>query len=68
VNQFAELGAPPPETMSVEDNRALAATGVDATDKRYDGMIHAFLQLGAVIDRSRELVDDCAAGLRAGLS
>ena len=47
---------------------ALRKAGVDATDKRYDGMIHAFLQLGAVIDRTSELVDDCAAGLRAGLS
>ena len=25
LNQMAEMGAPPPETMSVEDNRALIA-------------------------------------------
>jgi acetyl esterase len=47
---------------------ALRKAGVDATAKRYDGMIHGFFQLGGVVDRSGELMDDCAAGLRAGLS
>ncbi len=47
---------------------ALRKAGVEATAKRYDGMIHGFFQLGGVVDRSGELVDDCANGLRGALS
>jgi acetyl esterase len=46
---------------------ALRKAGVDATAKRYDGMIHGFMQLGGVMDRTGELIDDCANGLRAAL-
>jgi acetyl esterase len=46
---------------------ALAAAGGSATAKRYDGMIHGFIQLGGVIDRTDELMDDCAAALRTNL-
>ena len=39
-----------------------------ATAKRYDGMIHGFIQLGGVIDRTDELMDDCAGALRTALA
>jgi acetyl esterase len=47
---------------------ALRAAGVDAVSKRYDGMIHGFFQLGGVIDRTNELINDCAGALRAELA
>ena len=34
-----------------------------STCKRYDGVIHGFFQLGDVVDRSSELMDDSAAAL-----
>jgi acetyl esterase len=46
---------------------ALEAAGGQASAKRYDGMIHGFFQLGGVVDRNRELLDDCAGALRAAL-
>jgi acetyl esterase len=47
---------------------ALQAAGGSATAKRYDGMIHGFIQLGGVIDRTNELMDDCARALRTALT
>jgi len=47
---------------------ALEAAGGKASAKRYDGMIHGFFQLGGVVDRKRELLDDCAGALRSALS
>jgi acetyl esterase len=47
---------------------ALQAAGGTASAKRYDGMIHGFIQLGGVVDRNRELMDDCAGALRVGLA
>ena len=35
---------------------------------RYDGMIHGFIQLGGVIDRTGELMDDSAGALRTALA
>jgi len=47
---------------------ALEAAGGKASAKRYDGMIHGFFQLGGVVDRNGELMDDCAGALRNALS
>jgi len=47
---------------------ALRSAGGQASAKRYDGMIHGFFQLGGVVDRNRELLDDCAGALRAALA
>jgi acetyl esterase len=47
---------------------ALRKAGVDATTKRYDGMIHGFFQLGGVIDRTNELINDSAAAVRTALA
>lgn len=43
----------------------LAAEGVAVTHERYDGMIHGFARMFAVIDRSAGLVDQVAGALRA---
>jgi acetyl esterase len=47
---------------------ALKAAGGEATVKRYNGMIHGFFQLGGVVDRNNELLNDCSAALRVALS
>jgi acetyl esterase len=47
---------------------ALQGAGGTATAKRYDGMIHGFIQLGGVVDRNKELMDDCAEALRGALA
>ncbi|MGH0038505.1 MAG: alpha/beta hydrolase [Myxococcota bacterium] len=47
--------------------RALEAAGVPVTLRRYDGMAHVFFQLSPVVDAGRELLDECAAALRAAL-
>jgi len=47
---------------------ALKAAGGQATAKRYDGMIHGFFQLGGVVDRNNELLNDSATALRAALA
>jgi acetyl esterase len=46
---------------------ALTAAGGTAKAKRYDGMIHGFFQLGGVVDRNNELMNDCAGALRTAL-
>jgi acetyl esterase len=46
---------------------ALTAAGGTAKAKRYDGMIHGFFQLGGVVDRNGELMNDCSAALRTAL-
>jgi acetyl esterase len=46
---------------------ALAAAGVHVTRTRYEGQIHCFFRLGAVIDRADECLAECAAVLRAAL-
>lgn len=45
----------------------LRQAGVPAEVKRYDGMIHGFLQLGGIMDQGRQGVDDAGAALRAAL-
>lgn len=42
----------------------LRDAGVKVTTKRYDGMIHGFFQLSAMIDRGRQAIDDVAEALR----
>ncbi|WP_062114620.1 alpha/beta hydrolase [Aureimonas sp. AU40] len=44
--------------------RRLDACGVPLTHRRYDGMIHAFLQMNGRIKRADRLMDDIAAFLR----
>jgi len=38
---------------------------VPVTISRYDGMIHGFLWMGGVVDRTRRLIDEIAAEVRA---
>ncbi|SDH36734.1 alpha/beta hydrolase [Pseudonocardia oroxyli] len=45
----------------------LRQAGVDATLLPVDGMIHGFLQMGGVVDRAREIVDQAADAVRAAL-
>lgn len=45
----------------------LRAAGVDVTTERYDGVIHGFVSMFAVVDRGNEAVDDAAAALASGL-
>ncbi len=42
----------------------LKQAGVAAEVKRYEGVIHAFFQMGAVIDAGKQAVEDAAAALR----
>ena len=46
----------------------LRAAGVDVPTTRYDGMIHGFFGMSAIIDRSRDAVEESAAALRAALA
>ena len=45
----------------------LAEAGVRVTHTRYDGMIHGFLRMTAVLDRSSEAVDQVADAVREAL-
>ena len=45
----------------------LRAAGVPVQLKRYDGMIHGFLGMGALIDRARTAIEEIAADLRTAL-
>lgn len=55
----------------VDQGRAYAAalrrSGVPVTYRRYDGTIHAFVTMGAVVDVANQAVDDIAADLRTVL-
>ena len=44
--------------------RRLIAAGVPVTVKRYEGMIHGFIRMYAVIDRSHDLMAEMASALR----
>jgi acetyl esterase len=46
----------------------LVAAGVPATVTRYDGLIHGFFGMGAVIPAARPAVDEAGAALRTALS
>jgi len=45
----------------------LRAAGVPVTLTRYDGMIHGFFGMGALLDQARTAVTEAAAALRAAL-
>jgi acetyl esterase len=48
----------------VEYHRRLEAAGVPSRLSDYEGMIHGFIRLAAVIDRTQHLLDEGAAALR----
>ena len=44
--------------------KRLREAGVEATATRYDGMIHGFFSMGAVVDKGQQAVDEASAALR----
>jgi acetyl esterase len=46
----------------------LQESGVPATLTRYDGMIHGFFSLGAVLDQGKTAIEEAAAGLRSAFA
>ncbi len=46
----------------------LQAAGVDTTCTRYDGMIHGFFGMSAVIDKGKQAISEAAAALRQAFS
>ena len=44
--------------------RRLAQAGVAVVSSRYDGLIHGFIRMPALIDRTEDGLDECAAALR----
>jgi acetyl esterase len=48
--------------------RCLLEAGVQVTLTRYDGQIHGFLRMPAVIDRAQEAIDEVAQFVRAALA
>jgi acetyl esterase len=47
--------------------RRLDAAGVPVTLSRYDGLIHGFIRMPAVIDRAADAIDEVAAAVAAAL-
>jgi acetyl esterase len=46
----------------------LREAGVDVAARRYEGMIHGFLRMGAVLERSGDAVDEIAAAVGSALA
>ncbi len=44
--------------------KRLQEAGVETTATRYDGMIHGFFSMGAVVDKGQQAVDEASAALR----
>ena len=44
--------------------KRLREAGVETTATRYDGMIHGFFGMGAVVDKGQQAVDEASAALR----
>ncbi len=44
--------------------KRLREAGVETTATRYDGMIHGFFGMGAVVDKGQQAVDEACAALR----
>ncbi len=74
INAPSLAGLPPAMVITAECDplrdqgeayaHRLEEAGVPVQLKRYDGAIHVFFQMGAVIDSGREAVADAAAALR----
>jgi acetyl esterase/lipase len=43
----------------------LQEAGNQVTVMRYNGMIHGFFSMGAVVDQCKQVIEDVAAGLRS---
>lgn len=43
----------------------LQEAGNQVTVMRYNGMIHGFFGIGAVVDQGKQAIEDAAAGLRS---
>lgn len=48
--------------------KRLEAAGIDVKLTRYDGLIHGFFRMPAVLDRSSHALDEAASALRAALA
>ncbi|MDA0264720.1 MAG: alpha/beta hydrolase [Chloroflexi bacterium] len=48
--------------------KRLQEAGVATTSTRYDGVIHGFFSMGAVVDKGRQAVDEASAALRSAFS
>ena len=44
--------------------KRLSEVGVETTTTRYDGVIHGFFNMNAVVDKSQQAVDEASAALR----
>ena len=45
--------------------KRLIEAGVETTATRYDGMIHGFFSMGAVVDKGQMAVDEASEALRS---
>jgi acetyl esterase len=46
----------------------LRAAGVAVTTHRYDGLVHGVIRMPAIIDRARDMLDECAMAVRSALA
>ena len=44
--------------------KRLSEAGVETTATRYDGVIHGFFTMGAVVDKGQQAVDEASSALR----
>ena len=77
INAESLAGLPPAFVITAECDpirdqgeayaERLREAGVPVSLKRYEGAIHAFFNLGGVVDSSKQAVKDAAAALRTAL-
>ena len=78
VSTAPDLSALPPALILTAEYDPLQAegeayatrlrdAGVDVTVRRYDGLIHGFIRMPAVLDRSGQAIDEIAAAIAAAL-